>query len=85
MTFRRSDSAERSLAARLRRSGLAVPSRIALEALRPLRPLLAAAVALGSALPLPRTMVEAVGSDAAWDRLASAIDDGRDGCPTSEG
>ncbi|MEO8509937.1 MAG: hypothetical protein ABI534_01705 [Chloroflexota bacterium] len=80
-----SDDARR-LAVRLHGRGLAVPARIALEALRPLRPLIGAGLTFGSGfLPVPATAVERLRTDAAWDELAAAIDPPRDECPTSEG
>lgn len=76
----------RRLAAQLRRRGLAVPARIALDALRPLRPLIGAGLTFGSGfLPVPTSAVDRLRTDAAWDDLAAAIDPPRDECPTSEG
>lgn len=80
-----SDEARR-IAAGLRSRGLAVPAGVALEALRPLRSLVAAGAAFGGGfLPLPRAVLEAVQTDAAWDDLASAIESDVDECPISEG
>ena len=76
----------RRLAEQLRSRGLAVPTRIALDALRPLRPLIGAGITFGSGfLPLPAPAVERLRTDATWDELAAAIDPPRDECPTSEG
>ena len=76
----------RRLATQLRGRGLAVPARIALDALAPLRPLIGAGLTFGSGfLPLPASAVDRLRTDAAWDELASAIDPPRDECPTSEG
>lgn len=76
----------RRLAARLRRTGLAVPTRIALEALRPLRPLIGAGVTFGSGLlPIPAAVLDAAERETAWDELAATIDDDGDECPISEG
>lgn len=80
-----SDDARR-LAAQLRGRGLAVPARIALDALRPLRPLIGASLTFGSAfLPVPPSAIQRLGTDLAWDDLVAAIDPPRDECPTSEG
>lgn len=76
----------RALAGQLRRRGLAVPARVALEALRPLRPLIGAGITFGSAfLPIPASALERVRTDAAWDDLTTAIDLASDECLTSGG
>lgn len=76
----------RRIAAGLRSRGLAVPAGVALEALRPLRPLLAAGATFGAGfLPIPHTALDAVQTDAAWDEMASAIESDADECPISEG
>jgi hypothetical protein len=76
----------RRLATQLRGRGLAVPTRIALDALQPLRPLIRAGLTFGSGfLPVPVSAVDRLGTDAAWDELAAAIDAPGDECPTSEG
>ena len=76
----------RAVAEALRRRGLGVPARLALEALGPFRPLIGAGITFGSGLlPIPRTAIDAVTSDAAWENFASVIENDRDGCPTSEG
>jgi hypothetical protein len=75
------------IARQLRRRGLAVPAAIALEALRPLRPLVdAGATFTGGWLPIPSVLRDATATDAGWDAVATALDDDpSDECPTSEG
>lgn len=73
-------------ARRLRRTGLGVPARVALEALRPLRPLIAAGVVFGAGvLPIRDSAIRRLTGDEAWDDLADAMDRDVDECPTSEG